>query len=136
MRKSKPSPDPPKHVRHCRRFPLAAPRRPNAATIDRGGDPPKRVRPGSFANGRRNAVGEGVGPAEWFALAIVWVAVCPQCLTVGGQGCARRRGFSVVHWTLHTVPPNLAQAIGNARPGTWAIGSQVDKPSFQKLSLE
>ena len=57
-------------------------------------------------------------------------------LPVWGQGCARRRGFSVVHWTLHTVPPNLAQAIGNARPWTWAIGSQVDKPSFQMLSSE
>ena len=63
MRKSKRSPDPPKHVRDRLRRPLAAPRRPNAATIERGGDLPKRLRPGGLglANGRRNAVGEGVG---------------------------------------------------------------------------
>jgi len=52
------SPDPPKHVRHCRRFPLSAPRRPNAATIERRGDLPKRLGPRGLclANGRRNAV--------------------------------------------------------------------------------
>ena len=45
------------------RFPLSAPRRPNAATVQRRGDLPKRLRPGGLglANGRRNAVGEGVG---------------------------------------------------------------------------
>ena len=57
------SPDPPKHVRHRRRFPLSAPRRPNAATVQRRGDLPKRLRPGGLglANGRCNTVGEGVG---------------------------------------------------------------------------
>ena len=57
------SPDPPKHVRHCRRFPLSTPRRPNAATIERGGDLPKRLRPGSLGlpDGRRDAIGECVG---------------------------------------------------------------------------
>ena len=57
------SPDPPKHIRDRLRRPLSAPRRPNAATVQRRGDLPKRLRPGGLglANGRRNAVGEGVG---------------------------------------------------------------------------
>jgi hypothetical protein len=57
------SPDPPEHVRDRLRRPLAAPRRPNAATVQRRGDLPKRLGPGSLglANGRRNAVGECVG---------------------------------------------------------------------------
>lgn len=43
--------------------PTFPPRRPNAATIERGGDLPKRLRAGGLglANGRRNAVGECVG---------------------------------------------------------------------------
>ena len=57
------SPDPPKHIRDRLRRPLSAPRRPNAATIERGCDLPKRLRPGSLglANGRRDAIGECVG---------------------------------------------------------------------------
>ena len=57
------SPDPPKHVRDRLRHPLSAPRRPDAATVQRRGDLPKRLRPGGLglANGGRNAVGEGVG---------------------------------------------------------------------------
>ena len=45
------SPDPSKHVRHRRRFPLSAPRRPNAATVKRRGDLPKRLRPGAVHQG-------------------------------------------------------------------------------------
>jgi len=57
------SPDPLKHVRDRLRRPLSAPRRPNASTVQRRGDLPKRLRPGGLGlpNGRRNAVGEGVG---------------------------------------------------------------------------
>jgi len=74
------SPDPQKHARPCRRFPLSTPRRPNAATVQRRGDLPKRLRPGSLglSDGSRDAIAECVGAGQWFALAIVWVAVWPQ----------------------------------------------------------
>jgi hypothetical protein len=74
------SPDPQKHARPCRRFPLSTPCRPNAATVQRRGDLPKRLRPGSLglSDGSRDAIAECVGAGRWFALAIVWVAVWPQ----------------------------------------------------------
>ena len=47
------STDPPKHIRDRLRRPLAAPRRPNAAAVQRRGDLLKRLRPGGLglANG-------------------------------------------------------------------------------------
>jgi hypothetical protein len=79
-------PDPSKHIRDRLRRPLSAPRRPNAATVQRRGDLPKRLRPGGLglANGGRNAAGECVGR---FALAIVWVAVWPQSGDSGRSSC-------------------------------------------------
>ena len=60
------SPDPPKDVRHCRRFPLAARAVAIPPIVERGGDLPKRFRPCGLglANGGRNAVGEGVGASR------------------------------------------------------------------------
>jgi hypothetical protein len=48
------------------RRPLAAPRRPNAATVQRRGDLPKRLRPGSLGlpDDRRDAIGEWVSPGN------------------------------------------------------------------------
>jgi hypothetical protein len=66
---------------------------PNAATVERRGDLPKRLGPGRLgvANGRRDAIVERVGPASWFALAIVWVAVWPQWWE-SGQSSGRQIG--------------------------------------------
>jgi hypothetical protein len=56
------SPDPPKHIRDRLRRPLSAPRRPNAATVQRCGDLPKRLRSGGLGapNGSLDTIGEGV----------------------------------------------------------------------------
>ena len=63
-------PDPLKHIRDRLRRPLAAPRRPNAATVQRRGDLPKRLRPGGLglANGGATLSAKASAPAVWFAL--------------------------------------------------------------------
>jgi hypothetical protein len=111
------SPDPPKHVRDRLRRPLSAPRRPNAATVQRRGDLPKRLRPGSLglSDGGRDAIGECVSPGR-----VVRVGDCVgrRMAAMGGKrsvalnviGCATLRCFRTTAPSLPRPRPSGASS--------------------------